>query len=184
MQIVSIPCNFVGDFKVGDNLVYNCNLLCALAARNDDGALHKAIVLQAGAILEAALIQVIYRAQTFNLEGVPNIAPADRLAIQAARIDKFAVAIDVMRKYAVLEGMPETIYDDLHLLRKYRNKIHIQDDLRIAAAPRDEDAAFTDALATRAIRVTVIVLRHLSTALARPPHIHAYVGNLAVPDPG
>jgi hypothetical protein len=73
-----VPCNFVGEFKVGDNLRYNCRILGAMAAANADGVLNKMIVLQVGAILEAALIQIIYRAQSFSREGVPNITEVDR----------------------------------------------------------------------------------------------------------
>jgi hypothetical protein len=51
-----VPCNFVGEFKVGDNLRYNCRILGAMAAANGDEVLNKMIVLQVGAILEAALI--------------------------------------------------------------------------------------------------------------------------------
>jgi len=35
---VEIPCNFVGAFKVGDNLVFNAELLCKLTMTNEGGA--------------------------------------------------------------------------------------------------------------------------------------------------
>jgi hypothetical protein len=50
-----IPCNFAGDFKVGDNLVFNCKLLCELNEVNKGGMFNKPIVLQTGSILEASL---------------------------------------------------------------------------------------------------------------------------------
>lgn len=181
MPLVEIPCNFVGDFKVGDNLVYNCTVLCSLSELNVDGALNKMVVLQVGSILEAALIQVIYRAQNFNLEGVPNISQQDRVQIEQTRIDKFAVAIDILKKYSVLEGMGADIYEDLHELRKYRNKVHIQEDVKIQGSPRDEANLFTNALAERALRLNCELLHFLSENLARPPHIHGYVGDLIIP---
>ena len=52
-----IPCNFVGQFKVGDNLVYNADVLCKLVENNDEGSFNKLVVLQVGAILEASLAQ-------------------------------------------------------------------------------------------------------------------------------
>jgi hypothetical protein len=70
IKIEQLPCNFVGEFKVGDNLVYNAGLLCALSEANENGLFNKFIVLQVGAILEAALAQIIYRAQNYNREGV------------------------------------------------------------------------------------------------------------------
>lgn len=181
MPTLEIPCNFVGAFKVGDNLRYNCNLLSDLSAANGDGGLNKMVVLQVGAILEAALTQIIYRAQNYNLEGVPNIEEADRKRIEDSKIDKFAVAIDVLRKYAVLAGLGAEIYDELHRLRKYRNKIHIQEDVKIAGASRDEDAVFVDALAAWALELNRRVLLHLSEALARTAHVNGYVGALTVP---
>lgn len=181
MATIEIGCTFVGSFKVGDNLRYNCDLLCGLVDANADGVFGKMVVLQAGAILEAALTQIIYRAQNYNREGVPNIEETDRRKIEESRIDKFAVAIDVLKKYAVLSGLGEEVYDELHRLRRYRNKIHIQEDVKVAGAPRDEDAIFTADLTAWALDLNRRVLQHLSEALARPQHIHDYVGSLHVP---
>jgi hypothetical protein len=181
MPTVQIPCNFVGVFKVGDNLRYNCQILCNLSDANAGGVFNKPIVLQVGAILEAALIQIIYRAQNFNLEGVPNIAEADRLKIQESKIDKFAVAIDVLQKYGVLNGLGANAYDEMHRLRKYRNKVHIQEDVSIQGASPDEDALFTLDLAIWALGLNRRTLQFLSETLARPPHIHGYVGDLTIP---
>lgn len=181
MATIEIDCTFVGAFKVGDNLRYNCDLLCGLVDANADGVFGKMIVLQAGAILEAALTQVIYRAQNYNREGVPNIEEADRRRIEESRIDKFAVAIDVLKKYAVLNGLGGQVYDEMHRLRRYRNKIHIQEDVKVAGAPRDENAIFTADLTAWALDLNRRVLQHLSEALARPQHIRDYVGSLHVP---
>jgi len=137
LRFKGIPCNFVGSFKVGDNLVYNASTLCALAEANENGALNKMIVLQAGAILEAALSQIIYRAQNYNREGVPNISEIDRLEIENKKVDKFNSIIDVLRKYSVLDAL-DSIYDDLHTIRKYRNKIHIQDQIAIEGVSANE----------------------------------------------
>ncbi|TPG39839.1 hypothetical protein EAH79_14250 [Sphingomonas koreensis] len=181
MATIEVGCTFVGDFKVGDNLGYNCDLLCNLVEANARGAFDKMIVLQAGAILEAALTQIIYRAQNYNSEGVPNISEAERQQIEERKIDIFAVVIDVLRKYAVLDPIGGDIYDELHRLRRYRNKIHIQTNVRIDGVPRDEDAIFTADLTAWALDLVRRVLAYLSEALARPPHIHNYVGALRVP---
>ena len=181
MATIEIDCNFVGSFKVGDNLRYNCDLLCHLVNANADALFGKMIVLQAGAILEAALTQIIYRAQNYNREGVPNIEEADRGKIEESKIDKFAVAIDVLKKYAVLNGLGGDVYDELHRLRRYRNKIHIQEDVKVEGAPRDENAIFTADLTVWALNLNRLVLQHLSDALARPQHIHDYVGSLQIP---
>jgi hypothetical protein len=53
--IEQLVCRFVGDFKVGDNLVRNANALCKLSASNAEGVFDKLMVVQAGSIVEAAL---------------------------------------------------------------------------------------------------------------------------------
>ena len=181
MATIEISCNFVGSFKVGDNLQYNCDVLCELVEANADSKFSKMIVLQTGAILEAALTQIIYRAQNFNMEGVPNIHEEDRQSIEGKKIDKFAVTIDVLRKYGVLEGVEGEVYEDLHRLRRFRNKIHIQDDVSIVGIGRDENTIFDEGRTNWALSLNRRVLCFLSEHLARLEHIHEYVGTLRVP---
>jgi hypothetical protein len=176
-----IPWNFVGDFKVGDNLVFNADLLCKLTEANKGGAFNKLILLQVGSILEAALAQIIYRAQNFKREGVPSISETDRAVIEGKKIDKFSSVIDVLKKYKVLDALGTDIYDELHKLRKYRNKIHIQEDIEIEGVSRDEGIAFSIEICTWALGLNVRVLKHLSEKLGRPPHIEDYVNPLLVP---
>jgi hypothetical protein len=61
-KVETIKCNFIGDFKVGDNLLVNGQSLCRLSATNEKGIFNKLMVVQAGSIVEAALDQIIYRA--------------------------------------------------------------------------------------------------------------------------
>ena len=177
----TIACNFVGQFKVGDNLVFNAGLLETLTGVNEGGALNKLIVLQAGAIVEAALQQIIWRAQKHNVEGVPNIPEADRAEIEKKMVDTFNVIIDVLKKYKVLDGLGADIYDELHKLRNYRNKIHIQKPIDIANVSADEGTAFSDEIRKWALGLNTRVLKHLSEKFARPKELHGYVGALTVP---
>lgn len=48
--MVEIPSNFIGDFKVGDNLVYNAGVLRSLCDHNGGGGLNKLVMVQVGAI--------------------------------------------------------------------------------------------------------------------------------------
>jgi len=156
-------------------------VLCSLVDANVDDSLNKPIVLQIGAILEASLIQIVFRAQHFNREGVPNIVETDRKAIEEKKIDKFAVAIDIFRKYGILDGIGADIYEKLHALRQYRNKIHIQEDVKVAGAPRDEEKIFTSALVKRCLDTNRTVLEFLSTQLARSAHIDGHCAPLTIP---
>jgi hypothetical protein len=178
---VELDCNIFGMFKAGDNAGYNSALLCDLVDANEGGKFNKPILLQAASLIEVAAIQIFYRAQNYNLEGVPNITEADRQEIEAKQIDKFAVVIDNLRKYHILDGMGAGIYDELHKLRKYRNKIHIQLDVNIPNIHRDEGPLFSDAIATWAIDLNWRVLSHLKDHFSRPEHIQGYVQPLRLP---
>jgi hypothetical protein len=177
---LEIPSNFIGNFKVGDNLVYNARILCALRNANTDGELNKMIVMQVGSILEAALGQIIYRAQHFNREGVPSIAEVDRKEIEGKKVDKFNNIIDVMKKYQLMDDLDGAIYDELHKLRKYRNKVHIQDSDN--DVPRDEADAFSDEICAWSLWLNARVLKHLSQKFPRPPSVARYVTHLHVPN--
>lgn len=175
----NFDCNLFGDFKVGDNTVYNANLLCQLIGMNADGRFNKLVILQIASLLEVCFAQIFYRAQNYNREGVPNIAEADRQAIAAKQIDKLAVIIDNLSKYNILDAMNAGIYDDLHRLRRLRNKIHIQGDVR--GYSRDEYRVFTDELVEWAITLNWNVLTYLQANFARPAQIAGYVEPLRVP---
>lgn len=181
-KIEKIVCKFIGDFKVGDNLVRNADALCKLSAANENGVLNKLMVIQAGSIIEAALNEIIYRAQNFNKEKVTNISEADRIAIAAKDIDKFNTIIDVMKKYKILDGLGAGIYDELHKIKKYRNKVHIQADVDIAGVSRDEDKAFSKDIVDWSLELTVRVLKHLTDKFARPKELEQFAHELSIPD--
>jgi hypothetical protein len=169
----------VGQFKVGDNLVYNAQVLCSLVEANEGGALNKPIVVQVGSLLEAALGQIIYRAQNYKREGVPNVPDVDRLEIATKKVDKFSSIIDVLKKYEVLDGLGDEIYKELHNLRMYRNRVHIQED--VDEALRNDSTAFSDEICAWAFTLNLRVLNHLSDQFARPKGLAGYVGPLVIP---
>ncbi len=179
--IESIACNIFGDFKVGDNTVYNADVLCDLIHKNENGIFNKIIVLQVASIMEVAFAQIFYRARNFNIEGVPNISEDDMSSIADKQIDKLAVIIDNLRKYDILDGMGEGIYNELHKLRKYRNKIHIQSKIDIDGLPRDEPDLFNDELRNWSISLNWNIMNYLARNYSRPQHIHGYVSPINLP---
>ncbi|MER8929776.1 hypothetical protein NKI34_29555 [Mesorhizobium sp. M0700] len=180
-KIETITCGFIGDFKVGDNLVRNAEALCRLSEANKDGVFNKLMVIQAGSITEAALDQIIYRAQNFNREGVPNISEADRKAIEATMVERFNNIIQAMQKYKVIDGMGGGIYDDLHQLRRYRNRVHIQLDTDPKDSPRDEDGAFSAKIVGWSLDLCIRVLNFLAANFERPKGMEQYAQTLAIP---
>jgi hypothetical protein len=61
---------------------------------------------------------------------VPNIPKEDPDAIGSKTVELFNNIIKVMEKHKILGGLGVEIYNELHKLRKYRNKVHIQTDVR------------------------------------------------------
>lgn len=181
MPVSTVSCNFVGNFKVGDNLVSNCSTLCELVEANCGGTFNKPIVIFAGSILEASLSEIIFRAQNYNIEGVPNIPEVDRQKIAGKKIDKFSVVIDMLKKHHVLDQIRPAIYDDLHRLRKIRNRIHLQDHAQQPDLPRDDSVLFSEELRDWALDLTLEVLKALSQSFSRPAGVAQYVQDLRLP---
>ena len=180
-MIVTLDCNIFGDFKVGDNAGYNAELLSELVEQNKDGRFNKPIILQTASLIEVSAIQIFYRAKNYNREGVPSISEPDRLAISGKQIDKFSVVIDNMKKYGILDGLGADIYDELHKLRKYRNKIHIQLAVDVAGVGRDEDQLFKDDVTDWAIDLNWSVQNYLEKNYARPEYLRGHVQPLRLP---
>jgi hypothetical protein len=178
-----IVCKFIGDFKVGDNIARNARVLCKLSELNEDGIFNKLMLIQAGSIMEAALGEIVFRAQNFNREGVPNISESDRAAIAKKEIERFKTLIDIMKKYKILDGLGADVYSELDELRKYRNRVHIQNDTEVEGVSRDEGRAFNDDVLYWALSFNVRVLEHLNDRFPRPKDLQEFAHKLEVPSP-
>jgi hypothetical protein len=181
MTTKDITCNFIGDFKVGDNIARNAAALCKLVENNNNEVFNKLIVVQAGSIVEAALDQIFYRAKHHTREGVPSIKEGDRAKIAAMKIGRFKVIIEKMEEYKLLDELGADIYADLHKLRNYRNRVHIQLDNEMSNVSRDEDAAFSKAILKWALELNIKVLEHLTRRFPRPEHLGQYAQQIKLP---
>lgn len=175
---VEISASFAGDFKVGDNIVSNAHTLCELVAAKND-AFNKVIVIQCGSLVEACLGEIIYRAMRFTREGLPSISKQHQAAIANEKNDTFYQLIDVFKTHSLLDKLGAGIYEDLHKLRKYRNKIHIQTDVKDAA--RDEDKLFSAEVTSWAVSTTRKTIEFLSNTYPRPKGIEGYVRSISLP---
>lgn len=179
-EIAELKCPIFGDFKVGDNTVYNSRVLCALVDANEEGIFNKPIILQIASIIEVCLEEIFYRAKNFNREGVPNISEEDRQRIAERQIDKLAVIIDNAKKYHLLDDLGDKIYERLHELRRVRNKIHIHLDVE-GAASRDEDKIFTHEAVIWVMTLMWEVLNYIAVKFPRPEGKDIYVDPLTLP---
>ena len=98
-------------------------------------------------------------------------------------MDNFNNIIEVMKKHKLLDELGTDIYDELHKLRKYRNKVHIYLDVGIDGVSRDEVTAFSNDICTWALKLNVRVLKHLSAKRPRPEGLARYVKPIIVPSP-
>lgn len=180
-QTQTVTCKFIGDFKVGDNILSNANALCHLSSNNEKGVFNKLLVVQSGSIVEAALDQIIYRAQNYTKEGVPNI-PEDVLKkIRDSKIERFNNIIQAMETHRLLDELGANIYKDLHRLRKLRNRIHIQFDDEPEDVDRDDSKAFVDATVKWGLSLCLSVLKHLGEKYPRPPELGVYAQDVSIP---
>ena len=170
-----LPCNVWGKFKHGDNACYNAEILNALVKNNDNGRFNKLIVIQAASLIEVATYQIFWRAAHHTVEGVPHVSEKDQTEIVNKELEKFAIIIDNLKKYKILDGLWVGIYDELHDLRKLRNKIHIQ------VAELDEKEQFTTDITKWAIELNWYVIKYLDENYKRPSHLHCYVEGLTLP---
>jgi hypothetical protein len=79
-MVVTIKSNFIGNFKVGDNICFNLKILktlydCRLAGNAEQRShLRKPIIVLNVSIIEAVLYDFHDRVKTFTREGVANLS--------------------------------------------------------------------------------------------------------------
>ena len=180
-EVETIKCNFIGDFKVGDNILANGNVLCRLSATNENNTFNKLMVVQAGSIVEAALDQIIYRIRNHTREGVPGIPVEDLYKIRGTKIERFNNIIQAMKRHMLLDDLGGAIYDELHRLRKLRNRVHIQFDDEPDGLDRDDHLAFSAKEVNWSLSLCIRVLKHLGKRFPRPEALNVYAHDISIP---
>jgi len=181
---VVVESSFMGDFKIGDNICYNLRVLKTLYRAQETAPLitrHifvKPIVVNIASVLEAVLHDFHMRIRNNTREGVANLVTDAMDYIRGLkRIDELAQYIDSARKHDLFDDGP-TFYDDLHELRKARNRVHIQNLKKYL--PKDEASLFNSILQRKAERLLERTLRVMEIRYSRGPQF-AYVGNFELP---
>jgi hypothetical protein len=169
--MVTIESKFIGDFKIGDNVNYNFEILALLYERFNSGnqqqrrLLCKPIIILLASILEAVLYDFHKRVKLFTIEGVQNLAADAINNIRAAKIDDFAKYIDSAKKQKLFGKANAAFYERMHDVRRIRNRIHIQNEKN--ELPRDDRDAFTPDQKVLAEQVVEKTLRVLASDFAR-----------------
>ena len=74
-----------------------------------------------------------------------------------------------------------TIYDDLHRLRKLRNRVHIQFDDEPEGLGRDDHLAFSATEVIWSLSLCIRVLKHLGERFPRPEELGVFAHNVPIP---
>ena len=164
--VTYIKCVFVRHYLLAENIKYNADALCTLDTHNDQGVFNKLIVIQAASILEAALGEIISRAQDPNDKKIPEFTESERTQIRDQEINTFEKIIDAHKRCETLDSLGSDIYQDLHEIRKARNKIHFKVPDRQSIQKCEE--FFISPIITKAIDVNHKVLKYLEGNFSRP----------------
>jgi hypothetical protein len=177
--MVTIESKLIGDFKIGDNINYNLEVLALLYDRFNSGnqqqrrLLCKPIIVLLASIVEAVLYDFHKRVKLFTIEGVQNLAAEAINHIRAAKIDDFAKYIDSAKKQKLFGEANIAFYERMHDVRRLRNRIHIQNEKN--DHPRDERDVFTADKKVLAEQVLEKTLRVLASDFARDKdHVAAF----------
>ncbi len=144
----TVKSNFIGSYKVGDNINHNTKILIYLyrqydrASTNEKRYLCKPIIIFISSIIEAVLHDFYYRVNKFTIEGVRNIATDIINEIRGKEINAFQKYLDNSRKHNIFSAPDERFYDLLERVKKLRDRIHIQNTKQYE--PLDEYEAFTE----------------------------------------
>ena len=108
-----------------------------------------------------------------------NLADEVASYIRGKKISKLSQHVQSAKKHDLFAIADGSLYDDLELLNKLRNRVHIQNENKDLEA--DEYNAFTIERKEIAERVLERVIKTLSTKYPRPPHIAGFVGDFECP---
>ena len=175
-RMVVIKSNFIGKFKIGDNINHNLDVLGLLykyfdkADLEQKGLLYKPITITIVSIIEAVLYDFLWRVYKFTTEGVQGLSERVINSIRGKDYDEFCKYIECAKKHKIFGKKDCAIYDNLQELRTLRNRIHIQN--RDGHLEPDELKAFNDTRKILAEKVLEEIMRTLSREHSREDSHH------------
>lgn len=179
--MVTYESKFIGDFKLGDNIVFNLSILKTLYAYRADGTpaqkryLQKPITLLNISIIEALLYDFHSRIRNHTREGMA--LPQKMLdAIRGKQIDEFEKYIASAKKNDFFDLKDTIFYDKLDELRKLRNRVHIQNTKN--HFEKDDNQAFSE---DRMILSEQALEEVIRTLARKHPRDHDYVQKFELP---
>lgn len=179
--MVTYESKFIGDFKLGDNIVFNLSIIKLLYKCRTEGNetqklhLQKPITLLNISISEALLYDFHFRIKTFSREGI-GLSKKMLDAIRGKQIDEFEKYIASARKNDFFDLKNTSFYDKLDELRKLRNRVHIQNTKN--HFEKDDAQAFSEA---RMILSEQVLEQIIKTLEKKHPRSNDYVQKFELP---
>jgi hypothetical protein len=181
----NVNADFIGDFKLGDNINYNLKVLNHLydiqttIDNEKPEMLRKPIIVLLASIAEALLYDLHQRVKEYTIEGVTGMSAKVITYIRGKQIDKFELYISSVKKHNVLGPKTEPIYDGLHELRKIRNRVHIQNENNDYEA--NDAQAFSAARQKTAESSVEVLMKTFSKTHPRKQNAQGHVKSFALP---
>ena len=180
-----VSSGFIAIFKTGDNINHNLLVLKVLyekyelATSAEKRLLCKPITILLISIIEAALHDFHVRCSKFTWERVTNLADGVASYIQGKKLSKLSQYIQSAKKHDLFSNVDGALYEDLELLSKLRNRVHIQNENKDLEP--DEFNAFTLERKKMSEVTLERVIKVLALKYPRPDHIAGYVKDFQLP---
>jgi hypothetical protein len=180
-----VSSGFIGNFKLGDNIHFNTLVLQELYVGFNDGdanrkrLLCKPIIIQLVSIIEAMLYDFHFRVRNHTSEGIVNVGLDVMAAIRGESVDKFAKYIQNVKDHKIIPDEDGKLFDNLDLLRRLRNRVHIQNDRR--ELELDDMNAFSEYKKTLAERCLERIAKTLAEKYPRKKSAQGYVKDFEFP---
>lgn len=177
-DISKIIFSFIWSFKKGDNILYNFEILDELyGARRKSAKKHlftKPIILIIAAIIECILEDFIWRIKQHSYEKIPNLSQEvikDFKYVnkgghfEIKELKKFNHFIDHVKKHQIF-GILKITYDTMDLIRKLRNRLHIQNSK--GDLDKDENMIFNEPNLHNSQKLLQLILTKMFRDYPRP----------------
>ncbi|NKL58325.1 hypothetical protein [Rhizobium leguminosarum] len=179
--MISYASNFMGNFKLGDNIVFNLRILQYFYELYSDGTslqkrlLQKPITILNVSITEAILQDFYTRMRSFTREKI-DVSISVLARVRGAQIDDFSKYIANARRNDFFDLKDTEFYDVLDDLRKLRNRVHIQNEKRYFEP--DDSSAFSAERMVLSEKALETVIETMQRKYSRD---HAFIADFNLP---
>ncbi|MEI6288608.1 MAG: hypothetical protein WCP18_03480 [bacterium] len=181
-----VGARFIGDFKDGDNIKYNLEILNVLYTYYNQAVLTreklllcKPIIILLVSVIEAVVDDLFFKIDRYHREGVSNIPIEMMEKIRSKKYKKLDNQLDLCIKYDIFDGVLSNFYATLKELIKLRNRIHIQNNKMYI--PLDEDDAFSESKKVSAEKICEYIFKKMVNKFDRGPSFNDYIGYFEMP---